>query len=86
MFPVLKVEIMIFLTQVPCYLINKICLQGSRARFRHLSLHNSSAKNTALESITSLSNQVYFGDDAEPSIPIVYTYTYVEWEANKVII
>lgn len=59
--------------------------QGSRARFHHLSLKNSSAKNTALKSITSLSDSIYFGDSAEPPIPIVYTYIYVEWEANRVI-
>ena len=38
----------------------------------------------ALESITTLANDIYFGAEAEPSSPIVYTYTYIEWEANKV--
>ena len=58
--------------------------QGSRAQFHHLSLHNSTAKNLALDSISELTSQIYFGPEAQPSGPIPYTYTYVEWEANKV--
>lgn len=58
--------------------------KGSRARFHHLSLKNSSAKNEALESITALADSIYFGDEAQPPHPVVYTDTYVEWEANRV--
>jgi hypothetical protein len=58
--------------------------QGSRARFHHLSLKNASAKNKALESITTLSNDVVFGDDVDLSSPIIFTHSYIEWEANRV--
>uniref|UniRef100_A0A0P5P9V2 Patched domain-containing protein n=1 Tax=Daphnia magna TaxID=35525 RepID=A0A0P5P9V2_9CRUS len=60
-------------------------ITGSRARFHHLSLKNASAKNKALESITSLSNAIIFGDAADLSSPIIFTHSYIEWEANRVI-
>lgn len=65
-------------------LFDIICRQGSRARFHHLSLKNASAKNKALESIAALSNDIVFGDDVDLSSPIIFTHSYIEWEANRV--
>lgn len=66
------------------YLIVEI-EQGSRLGFNHLSLRDATAKNTALDSIRNLSQQINFGQDANPPFPVVYTYIYVEWESNKVL-
>ena len=60
-------------------------ITGSRLGFNHLSLKDASVKNTALDSIRNLSQQIDFGEGANPPFPVVYTYIYVEWESNKVL-